>query len=83
MVGDLPDDVRDTDRTAQLIRRFMTDDDAADIAQRLIDNLPSLLESPSKLRCGGETGWNFRSSARHRPADAENADATDIAQSDP
>ena len=47
----LPRHLRDPDRASQLIRRFAADDDAAEIAQRAVDDKPGLLHAhPDRLR---------------------------------
>src|SRR5215469_6489168 len=76
---DLSRNLGDSNRSAELIGGFAADDDAADIAQRPVDHEPCFLSAePNGLSRGN---WLVIDVARcHRAANAENADAADIAE---
>src|SRR5690242_3827864 len=77
--GDLPRNLSDSNRSAKLVGSFTADNDAADIAQRPIDHEPGFLTAKPN-RQNRRNRFVFNVAGRHRAADAENADAMDVAK---
>src|SRR5580693_9088020 len=67
------------DRAAELVGRLAADDDAADIAERAVDDEPGLLHAhPNRLR--RRHRLEFQILGRGRPGNAQNADAMHVAE---
>ena len=79
MRRDLPGNLRDPDRAAELVGGFAADEHAADIGERAVDDEPGFLDAqPDRLR--RRDRLVFHVARRHRAADAEDADALDVAE---
>src|SRR5947209_18331646 len=76
---DLPRNLGDPDGPAELIGGFAADNNAADIAERAVDDEPSFLPAkPNRL--GRRNRLVLYVPWRHGARNAEDADTTDIAE---
>src|SRR5580704_5341920 len=77
--GHLARHLGNPDRAAELVGRLAADDDAADIAERAVDDEPGLLHAhPHRLR--RRHRLEFQVLRRGRPGNAQNADAMHVAE---
>src|SRR5580704_16910145 len=71
--------LRDPDRAAELIGGLAADDNAADIAQRAVDDEPGLLHA-HPCRLWRRHRLEFQILSRGRAGNAQNADAMHVAE---